>query len=74
MAWVEIGLWAVEGYVVLGLLFGLFFVTRGVAKVDDASQNSGWGFRVMMFPGSVALWPLLLGKVLRVRAAERVEL
>jgi hypothetical protein len=47
-------------YVVAGLLFGMAFVTRGVARVDPLAREAGWGFRLVILPGVVALWPLLL--------------
>lgn len=51
---------AVLLYVVTGLLFGLVFVTRGVGRMDAQAREAGWGFRAIILPGVVALWPLLL--------------
>jgi len=47
-------------YLALGLLFAVPFVARGVGKVDPDAAEGSWGFRVMVFPGVVALWPLML--------------
>ena len=55
--------WIVTGlavYGAVGVLFALVFVVAGVNRVDPVARESSWGFRVMIFPGSVALWPLLL--------------
>ena len=55
--------WIVNGlsaYAAVGVLFALFFVVAGVNRVDPVARESTWGFRVMIFSGSVALWPLLL--------------
>ena len=55
--------WIVGGlavYGAVGVLFALFFVVAGVHRIDPVARQSTWGFRVMIFPGSVALWPLLL--------------
>ncbi|HEX4950101.1 MAG TPA: hypothetical protein VFZ34_25775 [Blastocatellia bacterium] len=46
-------------YVAVGLLFALFFVTRGVERLDPSVQQSTWGFRLVIVPGVIALWPLL---------------
>lgn len=46
-------------YVVLGILFAIPFVLRGAGRIDPVAQDGTWGFRVMIFPGVVALWPLL---------------
>lgn len=46
-------------YVGLGLLFGVPFVLRGVDRVDPVAREGSWGFRLIVLPGAVALWPLL---------------
>ena len=51
---------ALELYALVGTLFGLAFVTLGVQTIDSGAKGSGLGFRVLIFPGSVAFWPLLL--------------
>lgn len=58
---------ALEGHLLLGLLFGLLFVARGVERVDPAAHGGTWGFRVLILPGCAALWPLLLVRLLRAR-------
>jgi hypothetical protein len=47
-------------YLGLGVLFALPFVLFGVDRIDAVARESRWGFRVMIFPGSVALWPVLM--------------
>ncbi len=59
----QIAVWLVSGlavYVAAGVLFALLFVVAGVNRIDPVARASTWGFRVMIFPGSVAAWPLLL--------------
>ena len=46
-------------YVAVGVLFGFLFIVRGVHRVDPAAAGASWGFRLLILPGSVALWPLL---------------
>ena len=46
-------------YVLIGVVFAIPFVLRGAGRLDPGAVNGSWGFRVMIFPGSVALWPLL---------------
>lgn len=48
------------GYASLGLLFGAAFVWRGVDAVDPMARGASWGFRLLVLPGSVVFWPLLL--------------
>lgn len=49
-------------YAVLGTVLGVFFVTIGVGKVDQAAIGAPWSFRLLILPGAAALWPLMLLK------------
>jgi hypothetical protein len=57
----------VGAYAAIGLLFGAAFVLRGAGAVDPGARGAPWGFRALIFPGSVALWPILLRLWLRAR-------
>ncbi|MCI0352764.1 MAG: hypothetical protein L0Z53_25360 [Acidobacteriales bacterium] len=62
---VQISLLALEIYVLLGVLFALLFVTRGVQSIDTQAHNAPIGFRLIIFPGVVAFWPLLFRRWLQ---------
>ncbi len=47
-------------YAAAGVVFAVPCVIRGVNRIDPVAGESSWGFRVMIFPGVAALWPLLL--------------
>jgi hypothetical protein len=47
-------------YALFGALFALAFVTFGVQRIDPGAKGSGVAFRLLIFSGSIALWPLLL--------------
>lgn len=47
-------------YFGLGALFALAFVLKGVNVIDPAAHTSTIGFRMLIFPGAMALWPVLL--------------
>ncbi|MBX2852961.1 MAG: hypothetical protein KTR15_14595 [Phycisphaeraceae bacterium] len=49
-------------YAVVGLLVGLAFVLFGIGRVDAAAGASPFVFRVVIFPGCVGLWPVVLWK------------
>jgi hypothetical protein len=49
-------------YVALGAAFAVPFVALGVQRVDPAAAGASWGFRLLILPGTVLLWPLLLGR------------
>ena len=56
---------ALVAYAGVGLIFGLAFVSLGIGRVDPVARGSGLGFRVIVLPGAVALWPVLLKRWLR---------
>jgi hypothetical protein len=58
----------VELHLACGLVFALFFVTRGAGVVDPAARTGTRGFRVLLVPGSALLWPWLLARWLRARS------
>jgi hypothetical protein len=47
-------------YIVVGGVFAVVFLARGIGKVDPAAAASGTAFRLIVTPGVVALWPVLL--------------
>jgi len=46
-------------YLLLGLLFGLWFVFRGASRVDPNMKEAGWILRLLLLPGTIGLWPIL---------------
>jgi len=47
-------------YLAGGFLFAISFVFIGVKKIDPHAAHGLWGFRLLIFPGTLAFWPLLL--------------
>ncbi|MDH3627791.1 MAG: hypothetical protein OES25_09055 [Acidobacteriota bacterium] len=54
-----------QAYLAVGVLFGLWFVFRAVKRLDPAANEGGLGFRLLILPGVAALWPFLLGRIVR---------
>ncbi len=54
-------------YLALGLRFAIAFQWRGLAALDAGTHGAGWGFRLLITPGLVALWPLLTLRAHRAR-------
>ena len=48
------------GYLACGLVFAIPFVLVGVKRIDPHAAHGSWGFRLLIIPGTIALWPLLL--------------
>ncbi len=60
---ISIFLGVLGSYFLVGVLFGLYFVFIGAAKLDPQLRSSKKSVRVLLFPGVVATWPLLLAKL-----------
>jgi hypothetical protein len=58
----EVILFAALVYGLCGLAVGVPFVLVGVNRVDEASRGASLGFRLLILPGTVALWPLMAAK------------
>jgi hypothetical protein len=54
-------------YVGAGMLFAIAFVGWGVDRIDARAAGAGWGFRALVVPGTVALWPFLAAAWMRAR-------
>ncbi|MDE2795723.1 MAG: hypothetical protein OXL34_12960 [Gemmatimonadota bacterium] len=58
-------------YAAVGVVFTVPFALKGAGAIDPAARGATWGFRVLTFPGVVALWPLMLVKWMRAGAKGR---
>lgn len=54
-------------YGLAGAIFAGLFVTRLAVRIDPASAEASWGFRLVIAPSIALLWPLVLSWVLRGR-------
>jgi hypothetical protein len=52
-------------YLSCGLLFAIPFVIKGVSKIDEGAQGGSVGFRIIIIPGTMIFWPVLLRKWIR---------
>ncbi|MBO3700282.1 hypothetical protein [Roseivirga sp. E12] len=50
-------------YVLIGIVFYFPFIKKGVHKIDEGVKDAPKFMKVLIFPGTVALWPILLKKV-----------
>ncbi len=49
-------------YFVVGGVFAVLFLWRGAAVLDESAKGISWKTRLLLFPGSAALWPILWRK------------
>jgi hypothetical protein len=67
----EVILLLVALYSSAGFLFAIAFITVGVGQIDPAARGTSLVFRLLILPGSMALWPCLLRAWLRARSASK---
>lgn len=56
---------AVDLYLLIGMLFSFYFVASGVNRIDPSARTAGLGFRLLIVPGTIALWPVLARRIVR---------
>lgn len=52
-------------YMGIGMVAALIIVLAGFGRVDRAANGSTVGFKFLVFPGVVALWPLMVNRWIR---------
>jgi len=49
-------------YLLVGLAFYFIFLSKGMKSMDEATEGVKLGFKLLILPGTLFLWPLLLAK------------
>lgn len=60
-------------YLAVGGVLLLPFHLLALPRLDSAARGASWGFRIVISPGLIALWPLVLLRVARGTAAPHPE-
>jgi len=55
------------GYVLAGVVFAVPFTWRGAGILEPVAREGTLGFRLLILPGAITLWPYLLFRWLRAR-------
>ena len=59
---VEILLIIAAIYLLGGVLFVIPFLMNGLEKIDEGAHGSTIGFKIIIIPGVIVFWPVLLRK------------
>ncbi len=62
---VDLFLWFLMVYLSVGILFSIYFLAKGAAVLDEGARNTPWHFKVIIIPGTILLWLMLLMKILK---------
>ena len=49
-------------YLLAGVLFVIPFLVKGISKVDGGAHGGSTGFKIIIIPGVIVFWPVLLKK------------
>lgn len=61
------------GYLSAGSIFGVVFLLFRLKRIDPAAAGVSIWFRLLIYPGLVAIWPVLLSRWLRGEDSPPVE-
>ena len=67
MVIVTIIFYIVAVYLVMGFLFMITFIIKGVDRIDEGAHGSSIGFRVIIIPGVIVFWIVLLRKWMKIK-------
>ena len=65
----RIVLWIAGAYLGIGSIVAVPLVFSGIGRIDPAAKAAPWSFRILVFPGVIAFWPLLLRRWISARSA-----
>jgi hypothetical protein len=57
VAWI---LGALGVYLLVGLLVAIPFAFVGAKTIDPSAAEGTWGFKLLIIPGTMVFWPLML--------------
>lgn len=57
-------------YLALGVIFSVPFLTKWIHTLDEGTHDSGLAFKMIIFPGCVVFWPVLLRKYVQSKSRQ----
>lgn len=65
---IDIFLGVLLSYVIIGFVFGLYFLFLGASQIDPLMKETKKKVRLLLFPGIVVTWPFFIKKILNTKA------
>ena len=53
---------AISIYLVIGFLYYVAFIFKWAAQLDENAKGASVGFKLLLLPGTLVLWPVLFLK------------
>ena len=63
-AMIQLGVSLLGVYAGIGVLFSLYFFFKGAFQIDAIIADSKWTVRLLLIPGAIGLWPLLVKRII----------
>jgi hypothetical protein len=61
-------------YLCCGIIFSFFFISKGLNVIDpDGTHGSSAGFKIIIIPGVIVFWWLLLKKWMKTTPNPKLE-
>ena len=64
---VQVLLIIVAIYLACGFVFMIPFIIKGVDVIDEGAHGSSIGFRIIIIPGAIVFWVVLLRKWIKAK-------
>jgi hypothetical protein len=64
---VQILLIIIAIYLAVGFVFMIPFIIKGVDIIDEGARGSSIGFRIIIIPGVIVFWVVLLRKWIKMK-------
>jgi hypothetical protein len=55
--------WAAGLYLAAGLIVAASALVRGLGRIDPDAENATLGFRILVIPGLVLMWPVIIRRI-----------
>lgn len=55
-------------YMCIGTVMAVWFAAKGFGTIDEAAGKATWWVRMVWMPGVVAIWPVLISKLIHQRS------
>jgi hypothetical protein len=66
--------WSIQIYLLVGILFAAYCLfAGGLGRIERGAAEGTRGFRLLMVPGLMALWPVLVRRALAGAGAAPIE-
>lgn len=63
----------IAGYLMVGICFLPFYYSKGIKMVDEGVKGSSFGFYIIIIPGVIVFWPILLRQWIKIYKAPKNE-